>query len=266
MVELLQGNTDSVRTFLAILAYYLPRTLIFILFIPLFTKGSMSGLVKSAIAISMVVMPVTIAFGTAARPSLGPSLAFLTLLSEVMLGSFLGLTLALPYYIFMALGALIDVYRGATFSAQVCGQDSGEQLPLESLFGLLFSTLILAGPGLSAITDHLMNSYIVFPPGTIEATQFATWSVALVKLTVDHFAFAILLSAPVLIIILLVEIAMEVLSGFTPQMQVYSLQFGLRSVFGIGALILMLTFAEEEIFSIFRIYSGALSNLVGELL
>lgn len=263
MVELLASNTDSVRGFLAILAYYMPRTLIFVVFMPLLSKGAATGLVKSAIAISIVLLPVQAAYtGTSVPIQQGGSVVF-TLMIEIMIGSLLGLTMALPYYIFMAFGALIDVYRGATFSAQVNGQDSGEQLPLETLFGLLFAALILAGPGLHAVTVHLLHSYIVFPPGMVEASQFDTWALALIKLVVDHIVFAILLSAPVLIIILLVEFAMDILASFTQQMQVYSLQFGLRSVFGIGALILMLEFAEDEIFNVFRDYSTTLYTLMG---
>ena len=66
-----------------------------------------------------------------------------------------------------------------------------------------------------------------------------------------------------LIIILLVEFAMDILASFTQQMQVYSLQFGLRSMFGIGALILMLEFAEAEIFNVFQDYSTTLYKLMG---
>lgn len=266
MVELLASNTDSVKGFLAILAYYLPRTLIFVVFMPLLSKGAATGLVKSAIAISIVLLPVQVAYTGTALPSEQNNMLIYTFLTEIMLGSFLGLTMALPYHIFMAFGALIDVYRGATFSAQVNGQDSGEQLPLENLFGLLFATLILAGPGLHAVTVHLLHSYVAFPPGTIQINQFDVWSFALIRLVVDHIVFATLLSAPVLIIILLVEFAMDILASFTQQMQVYSLQFGLRSVFGIGALILMLEFAEGEILNVFQHYSNSLYNLMGSVL
>ena len=263
MVELLSANTDSIRGFLAILAHYLPRTIIFVVFMPLLSKGAATALVKSAIAISIVLLPVQAAYTGTFVPVQQSGSLFFNFLTEIMVGSLLGLTMALPYYIFMAVGAVIDVSRGATFSAQVNGQDSGEQLPLETLFGLLFATLILAGPGLHAVTVHLLHSYIVFPPGMIEASQFNSWALALVKLVVDHMVFAILLSAPVLIIILLVEFAMDILASFTQQMQVYSLQFGMRSVFGIGALILLLEFAEDEIFNVFHDYSSTLYNLMG---
>ncbi|MBT84596.1 MAG: hypothetical protein CMN89_08960 [Sutterellaceae bacterium] len=263
MVDLLATNTDSVRAFLALLAYYLPRTLLFVAFMPLLGKGSNSGLIKSAIGIAIVLLPVQIAFASSFPHPATQDFVVFTLVTEVMLGTLLGLTIALPYYIFMAFGALIDVYRGATFAAQANGQDSGEQLPLENLFGLLFTTLIFAGPGLHAITQHLLYSYATFPPGLIQVGNFDTWVVALVQLVVDYLAFAVLLSGPILIIIMLVEFAMEILSSFTPQMQVYSLQFGLRSVFGIAGLILVLEFAEEEIFRIFGDYSTTLSTLLG---
>jgi type III secretory pathway component EscT len=263
MVELLSVNTDTIRSFIALLSYYLPRTMLFVAFMPLLGRGANSALIKSAIGIAIVLIPVQIAFSAGMKSPAGEGFVVFTLMTEVMLGTLLGLTIALPYYIFMAFGALIDVYRGATFAAQANGQDSGEQLPLETLFGLLFTALIFAGPGLHAITQHLLHSYALFPPGLIQESSFSTWALALVQLVVDYLAFALLLSGPILIIIMLVEFAMEILSSFTPQMQVYSLQFGLRSVFGVAALMLFLEFAEEEIFRIFGDYSHNLSTLLG---
>jgi type III secretion protein T len=174
----------------------------------------------------------------------------------------LGLTISIPYFAYKGFGALVDVYRGATFSAQVTGNDSGEELPLETLFGLVFATLLFSGPGLHAITTHLLKSFLIFPPGTLELTSFSTWIAKLMRMVADSIAFSVLLAGPVLIAILVVEMAVEIISAFAQQLQVYSLQFGLRSIFGVAALLALMHYSEDEIFQMFRMYSESLFLLL----
>lgn len=264
MIELLQANTDSLKQFIYLLTLHLPRCLIFIFFFPLFGKGlGSAGFIKVAIAGVLLLAPVSTLTGVYERPSMVPSISLVTALSEVVIGTFLGMTMAIPYYVFKAYGALIDVYRGATFAAQATGTDSGgEELPLETLFGYIFAALIFAGPGLHAISSHLLNSYLVIPPGSLDVMAFKPWAMLLVELVADHFVLAFILAGPLLIIILMVEVIMQIISAFTPQMQVYSIQFGFRSLAAIGALIVFLSFTEHEIFYLLENQSKILSTVL----
>lgn len=265
MIEYFQDLGGSFRQFIAVLSFHLPRVSSFMLFFPLFNQGMASTFIKLAIANTLILYPAFSMLRTYESPGAQPVMNVITFMSEVALGGLLGLSIALPYYAFRAFGALIDVYRGATFSAQVTGNDSGEQLPLENLFGLMFTALILAGPGLHAITSQLLQSFLLLPPGTIGIQFIDTWGHVLLRLVVDHVLFAILLSAPVLIVVLVLEVIMEILSAFTPQLQVYNLAFGLRSVLGIGMTLLLVEYAEFEIFSLFKTYTDTLQTLTDKL-
>lgn len=262
MIELMSGTDDGLRNFIAVMSYHLPRVTAFMLFFPVFSRGYTSPLIRAAVGASLVMYPCLAALESYSVNIETPAFGVLTFISEVLLGILLGLTIGLPYYAFKAFGALIDVYRGATFSGQVTGNDSGEELPLETLFGLLFAALILAGPGLHAITVHLLRSYLLMPPGTLNIMEYQSWLTQLIRLMSDHITFSVLLSGPVLIAILVVELAVEIVSAFAQQLQVYSLEYGLRSVFGIAALLALLYFAEEEIFYLFKQYSDNLNLLL----
>ena len=155
------------------------------------------------------------------------------------------------------------MYRGATFAAQAGGTDTGgEELPFETLFGFLFVALIFSGPGLHAICSHLLNSYLIIPPGSLDVMAFRPWAELLVRLVADHVTLAFVLAGPLLVIILMVEMIMQVISAFTPQMQVYSIQFGVRSLAAIGALIIFLGFTEHEIFYLLEKQSTTLSTIL----
>lgn len=265
MVDFFGSNVDSLRHFIYLMSFHLPRCLIFIFFFPLFGKGfGQGGFIKIAVCGAILLAPVSTYMGVYERTPLIPALTVITALSEVFIGTLLGLTMAIPYYVFKAYGAFVDVFRGATFAASASGgTDTGtEELPFESLFGMIFGALILAGPGLPAITKHLLNSYLILPPGSLDVLSFRTWGETLIQLIADHVVLAFILSGPVLVIVLLVEVSMQIVAAFTPQMQIYSIQFGFRSIAAIGALLLFLNFTEEEVFFLMESHSVALTTLM----
>lgn len=235
------------------------------LFFPLFSRGFAGNFIKLSVGSVLILYPAYASMEYYRSQVITPTSGVFTFLSEVMLGSLLGLITAIPWFAFKAVGAMVDVYRGATFAAQTTGSDSGEELPLETLFGLVFAALIFAGPGLPVISHHLLNSYLLLPPGTLSLDNLYVWTGPLLRMLADHITFAVLLSAPILIAVLIVELIMEIISAFAQQLQVYSLQFGLRSVLGIAFLLLVLEFASEEILNMFFDYSNALNELLGSL-
>lgn len=262
MEQLFIGTGDPIREYLSVLSYFLPRTVSFMLFFPLLSKGYSSNFIKMSVGSALVLYPALAAIEFYSSPQHVPSFTVITFLSEVLLGGFLGLTIAFPYFAFKGFGALVDVYRGATFAGQVTGNDSGEELPIETLFGYLFAALILAGPGLHAITVHLLKSYLLMPPGFLSILDMGEWLQSLMRLTADFITFAVLLSGPVLIAILAVELAVQIIAAFAQQLQVYSVEYSLKSLFGILALLGLLHFAEEDIFLMFSEYSETLNTLL----
>ena len=262
MEELFIGTGDPLREFVSVLSYHLPRTIAFMLFFPLLSKGNGSNLIKMSVGSALILYPVLASTQYFTAPQTAPAFTLLTFLSEVLIGSLLGLIIAFPYYAFKGFGALVDVYRGATFAGQVTGNDAGEELPIETLFGYFFTALILAGPGLHAVSVHLLQSYLLMPPGTFSLLGADLWLQTLLRLAADCLTFAVLLSGPVLIAVLAVELAVQIISAFAQQLQVYSMEYSLKSLFGILALVGLLHFAEEDIFWLFRQYSESLNTLL----
>jgi type III secretory pathway component EscT len=260
--DLFIGVGSPARDYLSVLAYFMPRAVSFMVFFPVFSKGASSTLIKMAVASALVFYPALAAMQSFDASKLPPAMTLLTFLNEVALGGFMGLVSCLPYYVFRGFGALIDVYRGATFSAQVSGNDTGEELPLETLFGYLFAALVLAGPGLHAISHHLLSSFVLMPPGFIEPGSLNNWLSNIVVLVGNTVRLSLLLSMPVLIAVLVVEIAVQIISAFAQQIQVYSIEYGLKSLFGILATMVLLNFAELEILEIFSEYNKTLNTLI----
>lgn len=265
MIESFSGTDDQLRQLVASLSYFMPRTMAFMWYFPLLTKGVASTFMKVAVGSVLILYPAYAVLNQSEFLIAAPSFGVLTFISEVLLGTLLGMTVAIPYYAFKAFGALVDVYRGATFAGQVTGNDTGEELPIEQLFGYLFVALILAGPGLHGVSVHLLNSYLIFPPGTIETVALQGWILTLMRMVADLVTFSVLLAGPVLLAILIVELAVEIISPFAQQLQVYNLQYGFRSIFGVAGLLVVMQYAETEIFGMFHDYGEQLNRLLGAI-
>lgn len=263
MIEPFSSVGENARQMLAVISYYLPRASAFMLFFPLFSKGFASNFLKMSIGTVIVLYPAYASTNLYWIDQHAPVFTLIGFIGEVFLGTLLGLTIAFPYYAMRGLGSLVDVYRGATFSAQTTGSDSGEELPMEQLFGYLYAALILAGPGLHALTRHLLDSYLLLPPGTLKIISLTDWVISVMRMCADEITYSVLLSGPILIAVLAVEIIIEIVSSFSQQLQVYSIQYGLKSLFGIAALLTMMHFSQQEVFRYFEIYSDSLTKLLG---
>ncbi|MCQ8895548.1 flagellar biosynthetic protein FliR [Limnobacter humi] len=253
MLQELNSQTGAIGDLIAAIMWFMPRTMVFIGFIPLFSKNYSSTMSRIAIASALSFVPAQFYFHIAGHVFNQPGILVLTAFSEACLGLFMGLTLSLPYHALMTLGALADVYRGATFAAMSSPVQSEEVLPAQELMGYFYMILFVSGPMLILSITALYQSFIVMPPGMIHSDSLSQWGDGLIRLFANFFSLALLLSAPLLIVTMLSELAMSVISAFAPNLQVYSLQYALRSLIVIAVLYLVLEYASDEMIRSFNI-------------
>lgn len=247
MFQELNSQTGAVGDLIVAIMWFMPRTLVFLGFIPLFSKNYSSAVTRTAVASALCFIPAQYYSHMAGHVFNQPNVLILTAFSEACIGLLMGLTLSLPYHAFMTLGALADSYRGATFAAMTSPTQAEEVLPTQELMGYLYIVLFVSGPMLILSFSALYSSFIVLPPGMLHVGTYHLWAEGLLKLFANFFSLALLLSAPLLIVTMLSELVMAVMSAFAPNLQVYSLQFAMRSLLVFGALYLMLEFASDEI-------------------
>jgi flagellar biosynthetic protein FliR len=170
-----------------------------------------------AVAIAVLLVPV-VASQLPPQPDSFLRLAAL-LGGELLAGGFLGwlarlVTLALP-----AAGQIISLTTGLSSVLQPDANFGGGTSGLGRMFGLVAPVLIL-GSGLYAMPlSALAGSYAAWPAGSLppgaDITDMAVRAVS------AHFALAVRLAAPFLLIGTLWQIALGLLSRLVPQLQIY---------------------------------------------
>lgn len=210
--------------------------------LPYLSPGVMpSKMTRSVIAAVTLVglWPVT------AHAQLPPDLLSMagTLLAEALVGTAIGLVLALPFHIFHGMGAIVDNQRGAGVGAMLDPVSGVEATETANLIQLMAVVVFLATGGLLVVLEVLQASYILVPMGGSPSLQLESVQTFAGKI----LAGAVRMALPVLLLLFLVEALLGVLSRYAQQMNAFSVSLAVKSLLAFLALLiyLMPTLATE---------------------
>lgn len=200
--------------------------------LPFFSSDIVTGVVRTAII-------VLIAWGlwpTAPSTLLNlDAWAYAKLMAhETMIGLLLGVLLAWPFWIFHALGSIIDNQRGATLSSSISPATGVDTSELSEFFQLFASVVYLQGGGLSLLLDVVSRSYLLCDP--INGCTI-NWplSYKIIDLVVGK---ALVLASPVMAALLLSEMILGLLSRFAAQLNAFSISLTVKSMVAIFIVLL----------------------------
>ena len=196
------------------------------------------------------MVPRVIAFGMAAGLSLlvAPVLArspvpdglmlVLVLLKEGLLGLTLGRLVALPFWMFEAVGFIIDNQRGASMAATLNPLTGNDSSPLGLLFSFAFIVYFLTAGGMPLLLGLVYDSYRLWPP----LSFWPHWGEDAATLLMSQLnrlvTSGLLMAAPVLLVMFLAELGLALVSRFAPQLQVFFLAMPIKSALALFVLIL----------------------------
>lgn len=151
---------------------------------------------------------------------------------EAVVGTTIGFTLALPFWIFDALGAYIDTARGASMGSLIDPTSGQESTEASNFINFCVCVVYLESGGFQFILGILVQSYhnVGMMQGfTIDFTESCFF---LGKILEQGFIIA----SPILLILLLTESLLGLLSKFTPQLNAFSISLTIKSVIAFSIL------------------------------
>jgi len=202
--------------------------------LPWLASGAMpSRLLRVLVAVFVLMglWPVTEAW----QPLPGTSVA-LAMGREAVLGTLLGLLLALPFHVFHAVGSLVDTQRGASVSAMLDPLTGIEATELANLMQMASVVVFLVAGGLLPLLEVLAQSYVVVPMGSDMLPDLATVHTFAQLL----FSAALRIAAPVALLLFLVDVLLGVLSRFAQQLNAFSVALAVKSLLAFLALLVYL--------------------------
>jgi type III secretion protein T len=209
-------------------ALVLPRIVSAFGILPLLTARDVPALVRNSFFVSLAVLVYPLA---AAAPGTGfGSLAWpLIIVKEVLIGLYLGFVFSAVFWAVSAAGNLIDTKVGSNF-ASILDPIQGHQTSLTGeLLSQLAAWLFMASGAFTLFIDLLMTSYTIWPV----AHLLPPLAAAARELVIGEFSSllttALLLSAPALVVMSLLDLALGLVNRYAQQLNVFSLTLPLKA-------------------------------------
>jgi type III secretion protein T len=210
------------------IALVLPRIVSAFGVLPLLTDRDIPPLVRNSFFVSLAVM----VYPLAATTTLGNTGSVpwpLIVVKELMIGLYLGFVFSAVFWAMSAAGNLIDTKVGSNFAA-VLDPIQGHQTSLTGeLLSQVAAWLFMASGAFTLFIELLMTSYTVWPV----AHLLPPFKAAASELAIDEFGAlmvtTLLLAAPALVVMSLIDLALGLVNRYAQQLNVFSLTLSIKA-------------------------------------
>ena len=205
------------------------------------------GMPRHTHVMVLALMPAPGIYAALAGQDYSAILLGALVLKEVALGVLLGVLLAMPFWMFESVGALLDNQRGALAGGQLNPSLGPDATPIGHLFKQLAIFLLMVSLGLGTLTQVIWDSYLIWPPTAWFPLPAANGMSVFIDLLGDTFTHMLLYAAPFIAVLLLLEFGIALLGVYSQQLQVSTLAPPVKSLAGIGILLLYFALLQDLI-------------------
>jgi flagellar biosynthetic protein FliR len=215
---------------------------------PIFGPTQIPGPVRVFIALALSAFLV-LAVPVPATPIVAAAGLAVATVGELIIGASLAFGFLVAYAATQIAGRVLDIQLGYG-AASVLNPTTQTPAPmLGTVFGMAAVAFFLALDGHHVLIRALALSVERFPPG---ALAFDLDFAAHVQFSGAMFTFGLALAAPVMLSLLLADVALAVMSRSMPQLNVFVLSFSLKIVLGLIGLATSVKFAGGVLTALFE--------------
>lgn len=222
----------------ALVAFLLILTRVGGLFLtaPILSQARIPALVKAAVSlvVALVLYPVvTPPAGT--DPGLGTLVGWVA--QEFLVGALLGFGATLIFAGISTGGQMVGFQMGLTYAGAVDPQFNSHMSPVADVLNLAGLLLFLALDGHHHLFRALALSYRLAPAGAFQLTQLRIDRI--IAASAGLLVLALQIAAPVIVLLVLTDVALGLLSRMVPQMNIFIVGAPLK--IGVGLVMLAVT-------------------------
>ena len=210
------------------------RIAAFMLVAPIYSQVAAALRIRTiyAFALAIIILPSvgTRNFSAVERVDFN----ILGICTEVLLGFSIGMVLQYITAAVVTAGEQVATSMGIGFS-QTFDPAVGPIPVVSRLLNIVALLVFIAAQGHTVIIDILLRSFEKFPPGAIQEYSINS----MIEFSYIIFSGAALLSVPILLTLLAVNVALGVLSKATPSLNIFAIGFAANLLVGFGMLLLL---------------------------
>jgi type III secretion protein T len=222
-------------------ALTLPRIVCAFLVLPLMTSDTVPALVRNSFYVSLAILVYPLA--AAASPSttiMTGATWVLVLGKEVFIGLLIGFCFGTVFWALGAAGNVIDTKTGMSMSMDM-DPISGQQTTITSVFLMQVAMwLFMVSGAFMVFLDLLMSSYAIWPVASV-LPPLRPGGMTFFVGQFNYLMTAVLVfSAPALVVMTLVDLALGLVNRYAQQLNVFALAMPIKSWLSSWVLLLAL--------------------------
>jgi flagellar biosynthesis protein FliR len=172
-----------------------------------------------------------------------------TIAGEALVGALAGFASTLAYTAIQFGASLLDVQSGFSMAAVYDATFGSQGALLERFYGALAALLFFQTDAHHLVIQALVRLFAVVPLGTFSFERIQPDVLA--RIAAASFALAIELVFPVLVALLLADIALAVLARVAPQFGIFSIGMQLKVLVALGALLITMPLLMPRLHQLF---------------
>lgn len=212
------------------MALGMPRVLTALAVLPFLSPQIVGGTARSLVALSFSLVMVPATLNSLAGQEVSGGVMLLLLPKEMLIGAILGFLTAVPFWVAAGLGGLMDIQRGTMAATLFTPLFQDQTSPLGVLLVQAAAVLFLSGAGVLMFLEALYQSYWLWPVWSFTPG----WSEGGEAIFISQFQailyWIVVLGAPTLILVLLIDVVMGLLNRFVPEINVFFLAFPFKAL------------------------------------
>ena len=198
--------------------------------VPMQVRLGLAILVAVALAPMLPAMP-PVEFGSV--------MGWTLVLQQLLIGSIIGLSMALILSVVQFAGSVVSLQMGLGFSTLFDPVQGVQVTSLASFLNLLTTLLFLSLNGHLMLLAVLARSFMMLPVSANIGIDAQSWH-ALVLEGSALFTLGVALAAPAVAILMIANLGLGVLSKLAPQLNLFAIGFPLFLAFGFFAMYLLM--------------------------
>lgn len=225
----------------------LPRLAVIFLMLPFFGRRTTEGIIRAQFVIILAIFVYPSAAQSTAEIAPGFVPIALVALKEALIGAVIGFFLATIFWVALSVGYLIDLQTGTQNALIFDPVHDHEEGPTAAFMLRFVITLVLAGGGLLVILGVVFESYRIWPIHQTLPSLDRTFTDAITARADTLFAVTVQFAAPIIVLLLLIEVGLGLLNRVAESLDVYSLAMPIKSTVALLVLIVFTAFIHDAI-------------------
>lgn len=197
---------------------------------PLFSSRQIPPRVRTIVACALAVGLTPVAMHGQQLPNDVLSL-FALVMKELLVGLAFAFSLSLMFAAVSTAGAFLDMLVGFSFGSILDPLTGNQSGVLTQLYGLVALAVFVAIDGVSWIVSGLARTYDLVP--LTAAPDVRALAAGVLQAFTTIFASALEVAAPVLLAVVITDVAFGVVTRVVPQLNVFAVGFPVKVVVGL---------------------------------